>query len=340
MSGPLIGLVLLVAPRWSWRLAVLLLLVEGVLWNVVLSPPYLPAVNGGIWVLIAAADGALGLFGLVRLAQMTGELAATQDELAKAAVLRERLSIGERLVGAVEDRVSLVARHARSALRWLSTTPEDARNEMVAAGRIAREAVSEGRRLYEGRGHLDIPSQPTGTAPTPQVARAVLAAVLALFAAQNLLNVLAVPTEYQLRAVGGPLALVVTILVSVATPLLHWRHSESEFATATSVLEASGIDVTTHRAPTPLAADADTTLAIVLREAVTNVLRHSTAHRCAITLATDNGRTTLRISNDGAPPPADAQGRGLANMRNRVEALGGLLTTKHSRGTFVVVAEL
>nr|WP_225954976.1 ATP-binding protein [Kibdelosporangium phytohabitans] len=114
----------------------------------------------------------------------------------------------------------------------------------------------------------------------------------------------------------------------------------SEFARATDVLDASGIEVTTHCAPVPLAADADTILAIVLREAVTNVLRHSTAQRCAITLAAGNGTVTLRISNDGAPPPADTHGHGLTNMRARVEALGGLLTTRHSRGTFVVVAEL
>jgi two-component system sensor histidine kinase DesK len=42
----------------------------------------------------------------------------------------------ERLVGAVEDRVLLVARHARAAPRWLSTTPEDARGEIAAAGRV------------------------------------------------------------------------------------------------------------------------------------------------------------------------------------------------------------
>jgi two-component system sensor histidine kinase DesK len=532
VSGLLIGLVLLVAPRRAWWLALLLLLVEGLLWNVVLSPPYLPAINGGIWVLIAAADGALGLFGLVRLAQVTGELAATQDELAKAAVLRERLTAGEHLVSAVEDRVRLVARHARAALRWLSTTPEDARNEMAAAGRVAREAISQGRRLYADSDRIDIPAQPAGTAPTPQVARPVLATVLALFVAQNLLNVMTSPTGYPMRE--RPLTLAVAVLASVITPLLHWRHSgagrggarprywpvtlavqamlcylqfamigpaglifvaflgasvlllvtgpwrwvgfsvavlsplalggwtgvaststmllgwivyitatvtsfalmayglsrlagladqlafrrdqlaalamvaerlrlaqdthdllglgmttlalktdlvtaligrddqragrelgelvslcsaigadagriagerpelslTSELAMATDVLEASGIEVTTQRAPLRLAADADTILAIVLREAITNVLRHSTAQRCAITLGSVDGMVTLRISNDGATPPADTEGHGLANMRARVEALGGSLTTRHSRGTFVVVAEL
>nr|CEL20821.1 putative two-component system sensor kinase [Kibdelosporangium sp. MJ126-NF4]CTQ98374.1 putative two-component system sensor kinase [Kibdelosporangium sp. MJ126-NF4] len=532
VSGHLIGLVLLVAPRWPWQLALLLLVVEGVLWNVVLGPPYLPAINGGTWVLIAAADSALGLFGLVRVAQVTGELAATQDELARAAVLRERLGAGERLVGAVEDRLRSVARHARSALRWLSTTPEDARNEMEAAGRIAREAVSEGRRVYDDR--VDAPGLPVGTAPTPPVARAVLATVLVLFAMLNLLNVFA-PSTPPAGRYERPLTLVVAMLVTVAVPLLHWRHSgagrggsrprywpvtlavqavlcylqfamigtvglifvaflvasvlllvagpwrwvwfavvllslpilggwndlasmsttvllgwigyitatitsfglmayglsrladlaaqlaarrdqlaalatvaerlrlaqdthdllglgmttlalktdlvaaligrddqragrelgelvslcttigadagriagerpklslASEFALATDVLAASGMEVTTQRAPVRLAADADTTFAIVLREAVTNVLRHSTAQRCAITLAEDAGTVTLRVSNDGAPPPSDSRGHGLTNMRVRVEALGGVLTIRHSHGTFVVVAEL
>jgi two-component system sensor histidine kinase DesK len=115
----------------------------------------------------------------------------------------------------------------------------------------------------------------------------------------------------------------------------------SEFAMATDVLAASGAQVSVQSGPVRPGTEADTVLAIVLREAVTNILRHSTAQRCAITLDGDGDTVTLRISNDGAaPPPADTRGHGLDNLRARVEALGGVLTTRHGRGTFVLVVEL
>jgi two-component system sensor histidine kinase DesK len=111
----------------------------------------------------------------------------------------------------------------------------------------------------------------------------------------------------------------------------------SEVATATDVLESSGIDVFADRRLEELATEVDTVLAIVLREAVTNILRHSAAQRCVITLVDDVDVVTLRITNDGAATPP-GEGRGLENMRTRVEAVGGSLTTRHERGTFVVVA--
>jgi two-component system sensor histidine kinase DesK len=217
-SGMLIGLVVLVTAR-PWLLALSLLVVEGVLWNVVVGPPFPPAVNGGIWAVIAATNGALALFGLVRLAETVGELDATQDELAGAAVLRERLAVGERLVGLVEDRIQLVARHARAALRWLSTTPEDARGEIAAAGRVAREAVSEGRRLHaDDRDRIEVPDQATSTTTTPGLARAVLATGLILYGVQDLLNVVAPTPGLAQRGYDRPVAIVVAVLVSVASP--------------------------------------------------------------------------------------------------------------------------
>jgi signal transduction histidine kinase len=74
---------------------------------------------------------------------------------------------------------------------------------------------------------------------------------------------------------------------------------------------------------------ARTVLATVLREAVTNVLRHSKDKRCEITIRNDQGGVRLRIVNDGVTEPAAGGqwGSGIRNLSGRVAALGGVLTT-------------
>jgi two-component system sensor histidine kinase DesK len=77
----------------------------------------------------------------------------------------------------------------------------------------------------------------------------------------------------------------------------------------------------------------DAVLATVLREAVTNVLRHSTAQTCAIEATQDETMITLRVINDGVRRQAKAGpgGQGLRNLAWRLEAIGGELSTGLSR---------
>ena len=66
-------------------------------------------------------------------------------------------------------------------------------------------------------------------------------------------------------------------------------------------------------------------LRALLREAVSNALRHAAASRIAIVIAPDGRELGLTIADDGAgfDPDATGDGRGLGNMRRRVEGLGG-----------------
>jgi two-component system, NarL family, sensor histidine kinase DesK len=75
--------------------------------------------------------------------------------------------------------------------------------------------------------------------------------------------------------------------------------------------------------------EVDAVLAIVLREAVTNVLRHSAARNCAIAANQEGKMITLTVINDGVPQPVKSGtgGHGLRNLARRLEAIGGELTT-------------
>ena len=84
-------------------------------------------------------------------------------------------------------------------------------------------------------------------------------------------------------------------------------------------------------------------MAPVLREAVTNILRHSAATNCVIETAAAAGVLRLRVSNDGALGRGvgdGSPGHGLANLTARVEAGGGRLTSRQAGGRFDLIAEI
>jgi two-component system, NarL family, sensor histidine kinase DesK len=74
--------------------------------------------------------------------------------------------------------------------------------------------------------------------------------------------------------------------------------------------------------------EVDAVLAIVLREAVTNVLRHSAARNCAIVANQEDKMITLKVINDGVSQPVKTgTGHGLHNLARRLEVIGGELST-------------
>jgi two-component system, NarL family, sensor histidine kinase DesK len=117
---------------------------------------------------------------------------------------------------------------------------------------------------------------------------------------------------------------------------------EVELEAAREVLASAGIDVRMNISATP-ARDAAAVLVPVLREGVTNILRHSSASRCAVEMTAGPGVLRLQISNDGStasPARVGHSGNGLANLAARVEAVGGSLTGVRSGRRFNLVAEI
>ena len=109
---------------------------------------------------------------------------------------------------------------------------------------------------------------------------------------------------------------------------------ESELRQAREALQAAGVEVQTAVQPAPLSPTQESVFALALREAVTNVVRHAHATVCRLSLRQDGAFCELEISDNGRGGSLEA-GNGLCGMRERVEALGGVLERDGSHGTML-----
>jgi signal transduction histidine kinase len=74
-----------------------------------------------------------------------------------------------------------------------------------------------------------------------------------------------------------------------------------------------------------------------LREALSNVVRHSGAHTAKVLLRNDKNGLTLTVSDDGCGIPQGVTRRGLAHLEERAERLGGSCAVRSSpRGTSII----
>lgn len=114
-----------------------------------------------------------------------------------------------------------------------------------------------------------------------------------------------------------------------------------EFARARSTLETAGVRVEAEvmeqrSGSTRLSAAQETVLALVVREAVTNIVRHSRAQNCRICFEQITGHYRVEIADDGRGG-SKHEGNGLRGMRERVEALNGTMVRDSSQGTRLTV---
>jgi two-component system sensor histidine kinase DesK len=110
----------------------------------------------------------------------------------------------------------------------------------------------------------------------------------------------------------------------------------SELARAATVLRDAGLEVESKYEPAPLSPVEESVLSLVLREAVTNILRHAQATRCEILAGLSNAAFELQVADNGRGGAAPA-GSGLLGMRERIEALGGSLDRFGEGGTRLLI---
>ncbi|MGC5626624.1 sensor histidine kinase [Georgenia sp. Z1344] len=129
-----------------------------------------------------------------------------------------------------------------------------------------------------------------------------------------------------------------------------------ELEGARSLLRSTGAVTTMTGDVDGVGPVAQDVLAWVVREGVTNVVRHSSAREVTLTLAREDGDAVLTLVNDGATLGADEadtdgatphgtaadgrRGSGLAGLEERLARVGGRLTTERDGERFVLVARV
>jgi two-component system sensor histidine kinase DesK len=104
-------------------------------------------------------------------------------------------------------------------------------------------------------------------------------------------------------------------------------------------LAAAGVTLTVAGDPDALPAGAGAVLAMTLREAVTNVVRHADASWCAVEIEHLGGGARLTVTDDGTGGSVK-EGSGLTGMRQRLVAAGGSLTLDDAPPGLRLVADV
>jgi len=113
----------------------------------------------------------------------------------------------------------------------------------------------------------------------------------------------------------------------------------AELSNVRSALTSSGVQLFTQVEDIALPAADRNALCFVIREAVTNILRHAHATECHIELSQDNS-VRLTIDDNGSGKRG-GDGNGIQGMRERLQQVNGLLSVDSSTlGGVRVIAQL
>jgi two-component system sensor histidine kinase DesK len=110
----------------------------------------------------------------------------------------------------------------------------------------------------------------------------------------------------------------------------------AELERAECLLEAAHVSVERRYDELEMPPAKERVLALIVREAVTNVLRHSHATACRLALLRAEGAYRLEISDDGRGGQ-HREGLGMSSIRARAEALGGTAVWSSALGTQLCV---
>lgn len=117
-------------------------------------------------------------------------------------------------------------------------------------------------------------------------------------------------------------------LASIRESVAGWHQASlrDELAVARDALAAAGTELeTAGDMEVDLAPSVENVLALGLREAVTNVLRHANARTVHARIDSQDGGVSLTVADDGVGP-TKGNGSGIQGMRERVIAAGGTVT--------------
>ena len=218
---------------------------------------------------ISTVSTGLVVYGLSRLTALVVAVHAARTEMARVAVLRERLRFARDLHDLLGYSLSAITLKIELAHRLLERSPQEASAQLLETLEISRGALSDARTVATGYRELSL---------------------------------------------------------------------DDECRSARSVLQAAGVDVRMDVEHSDLPVRVSTVLATVLREGVTNVLRHSKARHCVITIRQTDDLATLELVNDDMPSDRETLtvgGRGgLDDLSVRAAEIGGVVTIEQEPTTF------
>jgi two-component system sensor histidine kinase DesK len=197
------------------------------------------------------------MIGIARLAAALRDVHQARQELARMAVMEERLRVARDLHDLLGHTLSLIVLKSELARRLAEQEPQRAAHEIQEVERVARQTLREVRAAVAGYRH-------------PRLA--------------------------------------------------------SELGNARQLLDAAGIACQIEHRVSSLPPALDAVLGWVVREGVTNIIRHSRARRCRITVAGNDSVVHAEVWNDTPKLLSQAShqmGNGLTGLHERVHAMGG-----------------
>ncbi|MER6758259.1 histidine kinase [Micromonospora echinofusca] len=228
-----------------------------------------------LYTAISTVTTGLVVYGLSRLTALVVEVQESRAEIARMAVLRERLRFARDLHDLLGYSLSAISLKIELVHRLMEKSPQEASDHLLEILEISRVALSDARTVASGYRELSL---------------------------------------------------------------------EEECRSAVSVLNAADIQVRLDSDHLDLPVQVSTVLATVLREGVTNILRHSKARRCDITIRQTQDDAWIEIVNDdlavGLPRDPGSGRNGLRNLSVRAQEIGGSLTVEQQPDRFRLHAEV
>jgi len=110
----------------------------------------------------------------------------------------------------------------------------------------------------------------------------------------------------------------------------------AEIDRARTVLDAAGVSLDCTTVPPKLRPAEETVVSLIVREAVTNIVRHAQASHCSIAFKQEEKMKWLVVEDNGRGGIRH-EGNGLRGMRERVASLGGRLWFDSGAGTRLTI---
>lgn len=193
----------------------------------------------------------------------------------------------------------------------------DAAERRNASLAVAAERERIGRDLHDILGH------------------SLTSATVSAQLAQRLLDADPAAAREQLAHIESTLRQSLADVRATASGMQTVR-AATEIASARSVLAAVGVDATVPTALPALDDERAELFGYVIREAVTNIVRHASAEHVRITIAED----TVSIADDGVGIPPGTARTGLRGLEQRVADAGGALVVDSSEAGTTLTARI